>query len=155
MQIIGEAPGRQEDAEGFPFVGEAGKLLDDIFTYAGFDMDQQVYVTNVVKRRPPSNRTPTGEEIGYYLPILMEEIRLVDPTIIVLAGAVPLKAVLNLTGITKSRGRFFPTERASRIRQIIPVFHPAYLLRFPSKKHEMKVCCQNRTVSSLAIAVRN
>lgn len=114
-------------------------MLDDIFTYAGFDMDEQVYVTNVVKRRPPDNRNPTQDEIEYYLPLLLEEIRLVDPGIIVLAGAVPLAAILNLTGITKKRGTIFEVERGGRLREVMPVFHPAYLLRNPAKKAEMKV----------------
>lgn len=126
--------------QGLPFVGKAGRLLDDIFTYAGFDMNEQVYLTNVAKRRPPDNRNPTQEEINYYLPLLHEEIRLVDPGIIVLAGAVPLAAVLNLTGITKKRGTVFEVERGGRLRDVMPIFHPAYLLRNAAKKAEMKVC---------------
>lgn len=115
-------------------------MLDDIFTYAGFDMDEQVYLTNVVKRRPPDNRNPSQEEVEYYLPLLLEEIRLVDPGIIILAGAVPLAAVLNLTGITKKRGTVFKVERGGRLRDVMPIFHPAYLLRNAAKKAEMKVC---------------
>jgi uracil-DNA glycosylase family 4 len=138
-QIVGEAPGQEEDAQGKPFVGKAGKLLDDIFTYAGFDMDRQVYLTNVAKRRPPNNRNPTQEEIDFYLPILLEEIRLVDPSLIILAGSVPLQAVLNLKGITAARGNVFPVERAGRTRDVMPIFHPAYLLRNKAKKREMLV----------------
>lgn len=137
---MGEAPGRDEDRVGKPFVGRAGLLLDDIFTYAGFDMDRHVYITNVAKRRPPENRTPTPEEVDYYLPLLMEEIRLVDPAIIILAGATPLRAILNLSGISKVRGQKFAVEYAGRARDVMPIFHPAYLLRNAIKKHEMKVC---------------
>jgi uracil-DNA glycosylase len=138
-QIIGEAPGRDEDLQGKPFVGKAGMLLNDIFTYAGFDMDKHVYLTNVAKRRPPDNRNPSDSEIEFYMPLLLEEIRLVDPSLIVLAGAIPLRAVLNLTGITKVRGQIFSVHRAGRVREVMPVFHPAYLLRNVSKKAEMKV----------------
>lgn len=102
-------------------------------------MDRQVYVTNIAKRRPPNNRNPTSSEIEFYLPWLLEEIRLVDPGIIILAGSIPLQAVLNLSGITKKRGHVFSVERAGRVRQVMPVFHPAYLLRNPAKKAEMKV----------------
>lgn len=139
FQIIGEGPGRDEDRLGKPFVGKAGVLLDDIFTYAGFDMDRHVYVTNVVKRRPPDNRTPTPDEIEYYLPLLTEEIRLVDPSIIILAGATPLKAILNMTGISKVRGKQYLIECAGKPRHVMPIFHPAYLLRNAVKKHDMKV----------------
>jgi uracil-DNA glycosylase len=102
-------------------------------------MDMHVYVTNVAKRRPPDNRNPTPDEIAFYLPLLFEEIRLVDPTIIILAGAIPLKAVLDVTGITKVRGQWFSTELMGRSRMVMPVFHPSYLLRNATKKFDMKV----------------
>jgi uracil-DNA glycosylase len=138
LMIVGEAPGAQEDVAGIPFVGESGQLLDDVFTYAGFDTSTQVYVTNVGKRRPPENRPPTDGEVAAYLPLLEEEIRLVDPGIIVLAGAVALKAVLGIKGISRVRGKIMAVERAGKLRQVIPVFHPAYLLRRQSAKHDMK-----------------
>jgi uracil-DNA glycosylase len=102
-------------------------------------MDVHVYITNVAKRRPPDNRNPTQDEIAFYLPLLFEEIRLVDPSIVILAGAIPLKSVLDVTGITKVRGQWFSTELMGRSRMVMPVFHPSYLLRNASKKFDMKV----------------
>jgi DNA polymerase len=139
VQIIGEAPGQEEERLGMPFVGRSGKLLDDIFTYAGFDMNKHVYVANVAKRRPPNNRNPTKEEIAYYLPLLWEEIRLVNPSIIILAGAIALKAVLNLSGIAKMRGQWLYPEVEGSARCVMPVYHPSFLLRDPRKKYDMKV----------------
>lgn len=133
--IIGEAPGAQEDRLGKPFVGDAGRLLDRIFSYGGFDMERQVYVTNVAKRRPAKNRTPTEDEVGFYMPYLKEEIRLVRPSIIVLAGAVAARALLGSKArITKIRGEWFTYEDDVAM---MAVFHPAYLLRNPKAKYDM------------------
>lgn len=135
LMIIGEAPGAQEDRLGKPFVGDAGKLLDRIFHYGGFDMERQVYVTNVAKRRPVKNRTPTEEEVQFYMPYLKEEIRLVAPRIIVLAGSVAAKALLGSKArITKIRGEWFTYEDDVAM---MAVFHPAYLLRNPRAKYDM------------------
>jgi uracil-DNA glycosylase len=101
-------------------------------------MGKQIYVTNVGKRRPPENRPPTEEEIAAYLPLLEEEIRLVDPGIVVLAGGIALQAVLGIKGITRLRGKIVEVHRGGKMRQVMPVFHPAYLLRRQSAKHEMK-----------------
>jgi uracil-DNA glycosylase len=136
---VGEAPGKDEELQGKPFVGKSGRLLDDIFTYAGFDMDRHIYISNVAKRRPPENRNPTPEEIAFYLPLLLEEIRLVNPSMIILAGATPLKALLDMTGITKVRGHWFSVELMGRMRMLMPIFHPSYLLRNATKKFDMKV----------------
>lgn len=136
LMIIGEAPGEQEDLEGKPFVGKAGQLLDKIFQYGGFDMEEQVYITNIAKRRPANNRTPTLEEVEYYLPYLHEEIRLIDPTIIVLAGRVASQALLGPEiRITKIRGQWF--RYGENGPPMMPVFHPAYLLRRPVAKYDM------------------
>lgn len=138
LMIIGEAPGEQEDLEGRPFVGKAGQLLDKIFQYGGFDMDEQVYITNIAKRRPANNRTPTLEEVEYYLPYLYEEIRLIDPTIIVLAGRVAAQAFLGPEiRITKVRGQWFRYGEDGP--PMMPVVHPAYLLRKPVAKYDMVV----------------
>lgn len=136
LMIVGEAPGEQEDKLGIPFVGRAGQLLDKIFKYGGFDVDTQIYLTNVVKRRPPNNRDPTVEEIAYFLPYLHEEIRLVDPVIIVLAGSIATKAFLGQdVRITQVRGTWFGGQLGNP--WIIPIFHPSYLLRFEAQKFKM------------------
>lgn len=136
LMVIGEAPGENEDKEGKPFVGKAGQLLDKIFAYGGFDMEKQVYITNVVKRRPRNNRTPTKAEIEYYLPSLLEEIAVVGPKVIVLAGSIAAKAVLGHdTRITKVRGQWFKLGEDGA--DIMPVFHPSYLLRYPENKRAM------------------
>lgn len=109
-------------------------------------MDSLVYVSNVAKRRPPENRKPTSSEIAYYLPVLLEEIRLVDPEFIVLAGAVPLMAILGLSGISKVRGQWFEDYVCGRTRRVMPIFHPSYLLRNQTKKLEMKVSACSRTL---------
>lgn len=139
LMIIGEAPGEQENEAEAPFVGDSGKLLDRIFEYAGFDTVEDIYVTNVAKRRPLNNRKPTRKEIAYYLPSLLEEIRLVDPSIIILAGSTPLNALYGWDKrITKVRGQWFELDdEASRIRVVMPVFHPSYLLRVEAKKSDM------------------
>lgn len=132
IMIIGEAPGEQEDIQGVPFVGKSGQLLDQIFWSCA--LDKHVYVTNAVKRRPRGNRNPTLKEIKYYKPWLMEEIRLVSPGIIVLTGNISLKAVLEESrGITKMRGQWVYWNGID----VMPVFHPSYLLRNEGKKAEM------------------
>lgn len=137
LMIIGEAPGAQEDREGKPFVGDAGKLLDKIFAYGGFDMERQAYVTNIAKRRPLGNRTPTDKEMEFYLPYLKEEIRLVSPKLIVLAGSSAARAVLGPDArITRIRGDWFTYDGHI---PMMAVYHPAYLLRKPIAKYDMVV----------------
>lgn len=131
LMIIGEGPGANEDQQGQPYVGRAGQLLDKILASVGFDREQDIYVTNAVFRRPPENRDPTPEELAYYQPYLMEIIRLVDPQIIVLTGRHSMRVVLDeKQSITKVRGQWYHVNG----RWIMPVFHPAYLLRNPSKE---------------------
>ncbi len=137
IMIIGEAPGRDEDRIGKPFVGRAGQLLDRMLAAIGRDRahddpQQSVYITNVLPWRPPSNRTPDASEIAMMLPFLERHIALVDPTVIVLMGNTPCQALLGRTGITRMRGNW--TEVLGK--PVMPMFHPAYLLRNPIAKRE-------------------
>jgi DNA polymerase len=130
LMIIGEAPGAEEDRLGEPFVGRSGKLLDQILVAAGVDPSTDVFITNVVFRRPPDNRKPTPQEMEHYKPYLLEIIRLVDPPVLMLAGGAAAESLLGeKRGITKIRGQWFPWSG----RSVMPVFHPAYLLRNPSR----------------------
>jgi DNA polymerase len=132
LLFIGEGPGEEEDNQGLPFVGRAGKLLTDIITAMGLKRDE-VYICNAVKCRPPGNRTPTDEEIFLCNPYLMEQIKIVNPKIIVALGAVSIKALFK-TGesIFRLRGRFLDFQGI----KVMPTFHPGFLLRNPDyKKH--------------------
>ncbi len=134
VMLIGEAPGREEDRAGVPFVGRAGKLLDKMLAAIGRDRDG-VYITNVVAWRPPENREPTPEEVAACLPFLRRHIELVDPALIVLLGAVAVKNVMGLTdGIMRLRGRWLEYRLGSRMVPVLPTLHPAYLLRQPAQK---------------------
>lgn len=125
--FIGEGPGADEDQQGLPFVGRAGALLTGFISALGLTRED-VYITNVVKCRPPGNRTPEPDEIASCRPILMRQIELLDPRLIVTLGNVPLKALNpGAAGITKERGRLFPFQRWN----VLPTFHPSYLLRNP------------------------
>jgi len=134
LLIIGEAPGPQENIQGKPFVGRAGQLLDKILQAANFDPDLDVYITNSVFRMPPGDekefRKPTNEEIEYYRPYVHEIIRLINPFIILLTGNVATYSILGKTGITRLRGEWTNLNG----RWIMPIFHPSYLLRNPSKE---------------------
>lgn len=130
LMIVGEGPGAEEDRLGKPFVGRSGQLLDKILEAVNFNPETDIYVTNVVKRRPPDNRDPLPNEIDFFAPYLFEEIRLIDPKIIVLTGKYAMLTILGeKRGITKVRGTWFERDQ----RWIIPMFHPAYLLRNPQK----------------------
>jgi len=134
LLIIGEAPGPEENIRGKPFVGRAGQMLDKILQSADFNPDQDVYITNSVFRMPPGEdgkpfRKPTDAEIDYYRPFVFEFIHLIDPVIILLTGNVASQSVLQKTGITSLRGKW--TESAGR--WIMPIFHPSYLLRNPTR----------------------
>jgi DNA polymerase len=135
LMIIGEAPGTEEDRQGKPFVGRSGQLLDQILQSVQLDPEQDVFITNAVFRLPPGDdgkplRKPTTEEIVYYKPYLLEIIRLVDPLVMLLTGNVATESLLEKTGITKLRGQWFPWQG----RWAMPIFHPAYLLRNPSRE---------------------
>ena len=135
LMIVGEAPGPQENIQGKPFVGKAGQLLDKILEAGKFDPEKDVFITNSVFRMPPgeegkSFRKPTDKEIEYYRPYVNEIIRLVDPLIMLLTGNVACQSVLANTGITALRGKWIEQDG----RWIMPIFHPSYLLRNPSRE---------------------
>jgi len=135
LLIIGEAPGPEENIRGKPFVGRAGQMLDKVLESASFDPEKDVYITNSVFRMPPGGeegkafRKPTDAEIDYYRPFVFEFIRIIDPLVILLTGNVASQSVLRKAGITSLRGKW--TE--SQGRWIMPIFHPSYLLRNPSR----------------------
>ncbi len=132
VMIIGEAPGRDEDREGRPFVGRAGQLLDRMLDAIEMGRDRSVYITNVLPWRPPQNRDPHPDEIAMMAPFLERHIALADPQALVLMGNTSCQAVLGMRGISKLRGRW--TEAHGRAT--LPMFHPSYLLRTPSAKRE-------------------
>lgn len=137
VMIIGEAPGREEDAKGRPFVGTAGQLLDKMLAAIGLargatEPENAVYITNVLPWRPPANRAPDEAEIAMLMPFLLRHIALADPQVIVLMGNTPCMALLGRAGITRIRGKW--TEAAGR--PTLPMFHPAYLLRQEAAKRE-------------------
>ena len=139
LMIVGEAPGAEEDRQGLPFVGPAGRLLDRML--ASIRMDRSaVYITNMLPWRPPGNRSPTAEELAICQPFLERQIELIAPRILVLVGGIAAKALLNRReGITRLRGQWFPfsTPRMEGTIQATATFHPAYLLRTPSAKREV------------------
>ena len=136
LMVIGEGPGAQEDAQGLPFVGRAGQLLDQMLASVGLDSNQDAYICNVVKCRPPDNRKPTPEEMAACRPWLLEQIALVNPPLIALAGATALEGVLGVKGgITRLRGQWRQGEgEALAGRWLLPIFHPSYLLRNASRE---------------------
>ncbi|OQY33522.1 MAG: hypothetical protein B6243_06415, partial [Anaerolineaceae bacterium 4572_5.2] len=111
LMIIGEGPGANEDRLRKPFVGRSGKLLDQILSAVNFNPEEDVYISNVVRRRPPKNRDPLPKEIAFYAPYLFEEIRLLDPKIILLIGRHAMMTILKeKRGITKVRGQWFQKD---------------------------------------------
>jgi uracil-DNA glycosylase len=131
IMIVGEAPGQNEDETGLPFVGKAGQLLEKILASVKLDTEKDVYISNVNKCRPPNNRVPTTEEMEACKPYLMEQIRLVDPKIILLTGATAVKGVIgDKRGITQLRGKWMEWDG----RLCMPIFHPSYLLRNQSRE---------------------
>lgn len=136
LMVIGEGPGADEDARGQPFVGRAGRLLDQMLASVGIDSNQDAYICNVVKCRPPENRRPTPEEMAACRPWLLQQISLVDPAVIVLAGATAMEGVLGIRGgITRLRGQWQKgAGEALEGRWLVPIFHPSYLLRNASRE---------------------
>jgi len=134
VMFVGEAPGREEDLEGLPFVGRSGKLLDRMIATIGLDRSK-AYIANVIPWRPPGNRTPTPQETQICLPFIQRQIELVNPDILVTLGNPSTQTLLSTRdGIMKTRGRWFDYDTGSRIIRALPTFHPAYLLRSPSYK---------------------
>ncbi len=133
--VIGEAPGADEDAQGLPFVGRAGKLLDRMLAAAG--LTERVYITNTVYWRPPGNRTPSLQEQATCAPFLERTIAIIQPQILVCAGAASAKAMLKRSeGILALRGNWFEwtSSDGSLTRPLLPTLHPAFLLRQPQAK---------------------
>jgi len=131
--FVGEGPGADEDAAGFPFVGKAGQLLDRMIAAMGYLRDD-VYVCNIVKCRPPNNRKPEPDEMGKCMPYLREQLELVAPKVIVALGATAVEGLLGAGGgITRLRGQW----KLYRAIPVMPTFHPAYLLRSPEAKREV------------------
>ncbi len=134
LMLIGEAPGRDEDLAGQPFVGPAGRLLDKMLAAIGLGEDD-VHITNAVYWRPPGNRTPSPQETQICRPFLERQVELVEPMIIVPLGGAAAKLVLGAEeGIMRLRGKWRDTDFAGRTRRVLPTLHPAYLLRTPAQK---------------------
>ena len=134
IMFVGEAPGREEDIEGLPFVGRSGKLLDRMIAAIGLDRST-AYIANVIPWRPPGNRTPTPLETQICLPFIQRQIELVDPDILVTLGNPSTQTLLGTRdGIMKTRGRWFDYDTGTRAIRAMATFHPAYLLRSPSYK---------------------
>jgi uracil-DNA glycosylase len=132
--LVGEAPGREEDRSGLPFVGVAGKLLDLMLASIGLDRSS-AYIINVLPWRPPENRTPEPTEVAQCIPFLRRHIELAQPEILILLGAVAVRHVLGLAeGIMKYRGRWMEYRVGQKMIPVMPTLHPAYLLRQPGHK---------------------
>jgi uracil-DNA glycosylase len=132
--FVGEAPGREEDIEGLPFVGRSGKLLDRMIAAIGLDRSS-AYIANVIPWRPPGNRTPTPQETQICLPFIQRQIELVNPDVLVTLGNPSTQTLLSTReGIMKTRGRWFDYDTGTRVIRALATFHPAYLLRSPSYK---------------------
>jgi DNA polymerase len=134
LMLVGEAPGRDEDLEGQPFVGRSGKLLDRMLAAIGLDRTS-VYIANVIPWRPPGNRTPTPQESQICLPFIRRQIELANPDVLVCMGNPSTQTLLGVKdGITRTRGRWFAYHTGSREIRALPTLHPAYLLRQPLSK---------------------
>lgn len=129
--FIGEGPGAEEDVTGRPFVGRAGKLFDEILKAVSFSRED-IFITNIVKCRPPNNRNPMPDEMNSCSPFLFSQLQIINPVLIVTLGAVPLSYLLEKKNIriTSMRGKAIQYKEES---MIFPMFHPSYLLRNPSK----------------------
>jgi len=134
VMFVGEAPGREEDLEGLPFVGRSGKLLDRMLAAIGLNRTT-AYIANIIPWRPPGNRTPTPQESQICLPFTRRQIELADPDVLVCLGGPAAAALLGVKeGIKRTRGRWFSYHTGTREIRAIATFHPAYLLRSPLEK---------------------
>lgn len=130
LMFVGEGPGRDEDAQGRPFVGRAGKLLTKIIEAMGFQRED-VYIANIVKSRPPNNRAPEPEEVAACKPFLLRQIDIIQPKVIVCLGATAYQNLMeSKVAISKMRGKFHEWHNT----QVMPTYHPAFLLRNPNMK---------------------
>lgn len=134
VMFVGEAPGREEDLEGLPFVGRSGKLLDLMLAAIGLDRTS-AYIANIIPWRPPGNRTPTPQESQICIPFIERQIELANPDILVCLGGPASQTLLGVKeGIKRTRGRWFAFHTGTREIRAIATFHPAYLLRSPLEK---------------------
>jgi uracil-DNA glycosylase family 4 len=134
LMFVGEAPGREEDIEGLPFVGRSGKLLDLMLAAIGLDRNA-AYIANIIPWRPPGNRTPTPQESQICLPFIKRQIELADPDVLVCLGGPSMQTLLNVKdGIMRTRGKWFAYQTGKREIRAIATLHPAYLLRQPLAK---------------------
>ena len=127
LLVVGEAPGLHEDLEGKPFVGKSGKFLRNLLEVSGINICKEVYFCNVIKCRPPKNRKPTLHEVSVHKPWLMQQIKLINPKVVILAGSTAMRTILEENKpISLLRGKWFNLKGI----EYIPIFHPSYLMRF-------------------------
>ena len=129
LMLVGEGPGREEDTQGRPFVGRSGQLLTKMLNAMGLERNE-VFITNIVKCRPPQNRNPHPDEADMCMPYLLRQIEIIQPKVLLLLGAVPMKFILNKTGITRIHGQWLEFRGI----KTLPTFHPSFLLRDPKQK---------------------
>ncbi len=137
IMLVGEAPGADEDRLGRPFVGVSGQLLDRMLGSIGLSRESNIYISNVINWRPPGNRSPSEAEIALSLPFIQRHIELVNPAVLIFAGGVAAKALMNTSvGITRLRGKWaeHTSDGLKKPIPALPIFHPAYLLRSPQEK---------------------
>ena len=153
--VIGEAPGAEEDRRGEPFVGNAGKLLDQMLAALGLDRERAVFIANVLKCRPPQNRDPSPAEMQHCEPYLRRQIELVAPRVIVVAGRIAAQALLRTdASIANLRGRLHGYRIAERTIPVVVTYHPAYLLRsLPDKARAWEDLCLARRAHAGSTAV--
>ena len=140
IMLIGEAPGAEEDKQGKPFVGEAGKLLDKMLSFIDLKREKNFYVTNILYWRPPGNRTPNNQEISQCLESTIEHIKIIKPKLIILVGGIAAKTLLkSQEGITKIRetSHYYYSDNDKTKIYTKAIFHPAYLLKNPIEKKRM------------------
>ncbi|MEE9272821.1 MAG: uracil-DNA glycosylase [Robiginitomaculum sp.] len=135
IMLIGEAPGRQEDECGKPFIGQTGQLLDNMLAAIGLSQTN-TYITNVCNWRPPGNRNPSEEELNLCAPLITRHMELIEPKIVIIVGGVSLQALTGKTGIMKTRGRWQELDIAGQKTPAMPLYHPAFLLRRPELKKQ-------------------
>ena len=147
--IVGEAPGEHEDLQGEPFVGQAGKLLDNMLKALGLDRQHKVFIANVLKCRPPGNRTPSEDELMACRPYLLKQIEMIKPRLIVALGGSAAKTLLQQTDVKvgELRGQIFDAQGIP----LVVTYHPSYLLRSPMEKAKAweDLCFMRRTMRSL------
>jgi DNA polymerase len=137
LMFVGEAPGREEDLAGLPFVGPSGRLLDRMLAAIGLDRTH-AYIANIIPWRPPGNRDPSTQETQICLPFIQRQIELVDPDVLVCLGRPSTAALLGVNdGIKRTRGRWFTYQTGRREIRAMPTFHPAFLLRSPLEKRHV------------------